>query len=540
MRMKKLFSVAAALLLLSSCGTFEKISNGSEAPTEYSVTSETSALSAMSEETTVAETDAAVSLPTYNETDIGETVYNAESVSVMYEAEGGTLKGYSAAMSQRDGYSGSGYVTGASLPDSELIIELSIPSSQHYNITICAASDTPVDGVLYVDGLARGKIHIKGSGEFESVKYENIYLVPSSAAVSIGMLTGECDIDFVLLEDSQKVYEHDYSLSGILCTENPSAKSALLYKYLCELYGETVLSAQLCTEGTNQEIESAAMLTGKYPAIRFGELMGYSLGFDTGDIELAIEYYKSGGLVGYVWNWQQNGSCRYDESGFELKNAVTDHDAAHLSYERLCEVAEGGGVSKECLEIVNGIDLIAAQLKKLKENDIPVLFRPLPEAGNGEFWWGRDKSDYLWLYKLIYTRLIEYHKLDNIIWVWNAQNVDWYVGDDYCDIMSLDIYDFSGGEWDNQSHINAMLRLYNLSQTKPCSISECNVLPSPANVVKDDAFWMYTCVCSSSIFGEESADVPSKDFISQAEWIMFYNCSAVTTREELIELSLAN
>lgn len=528
--LKRLAAVVTALLVLSSCAGDSKV----DSDVTSDDTQNDNQTTVTEPEEPIVTTEQTLQLPTYNETDIGETVYNSESVCKLYEAEDGLLTGYGAVMSAREGYSGSGYATGISLPESELLIELDIPSAQHYNVTVCMASDAPVDGILYVDGLARGKIHINGTGEFEAVKYENIYLTPSSAAISVGDLSGECDIDFVLLEDSPAVYEHDYSLGGELCSKKASVKTALLYKYLCELYGETVLSAQFCTEGANKEIDSVAALTGKYPAIRFGELMGYSLGYDTGDIELAMDYYKAGGLIGYVWYWQQNGSCRFDESKFELNKAVTDHDAAHLSLEKLTEIEQSGGISNECLEIIKGIDLIAVQLKKLKDNDMPVIFRPLPEAGNGDYWWGQSCDDYLWLYKLIHTRLCEYHGLDNIIWVWNAQDVDWYVGDEFCDVMSLDIYDFSGGAWDNQSYVNAMLRLYKLSKNKPCAVSECNVLPSPANIVKDQAFWMYACVCAANGTGEDSSVGLVSDHISEAEWIMFYNCSAVTTRDKLI------
>lgn len=536
MKVKNLTLIAASAvfaLVLSSCGAVSDKPEGITSADFFDTLPESTASAAASEETTTAEPE--ISLPVYAEADIGETVYEPTEYYKLCEAEDGKMSGYCAAMSSRDGHSGGGYVTGASLPDSELILTFDVDSSQHYSVTVCAAADSPVEGILYVDGLARGKIRFSGSGKFESVKFENIYLTRGEAAVSIKELSGECDIDFVLVESSSAVYGHDYSVSGALSLGGSSEKTVKLYKYLCEIYGEAVLSGQQCAQGSDKEIEAVARLTGRYPAIRFGELMGYACGEDTGDIELAVNYAENGGLVGYSWYWMMNGSCYLDKSGFNLNNAVTDHDAAHLSLEKLIEIAESGGVSKECLQLVEGIDLVAEQLKRLKELDIPVIFRPLPEAGNGEFWWGSDKESYLWLYELIYTRFIEYHKLNNLIWVWNAQNTEWYVGDGLCDIISLDIYDFSRGMWDNQSHINPMLRLYNLSADKPAAVSECNVLPGPANIAKDMAYWLYASVWSDG-YAVGGDGAVSHEYMSEAEWIMFYNCSEVITRDKLVSL----
>lgn len=536
--MKKFAAIAvSAVILFTGCDLAKYIPGVTPPVSDVTTDSHTTATEApptTSEETTPSP-PVTEPLPVYGETDIGEVSYDPTECSTVYEAEDASLTGYAKLASFREGYSGSGYVSGISLPDSGMAVQLKIEAPQHYNITICAASDTPVEGVLYVDGLARGKLSISGSGKFEAVKYENIYLTPDEAVLSIQELSGECDIDFVLLESSASVYAHDYAASGKLSNMASSERTIKTYKYLCEMYGEAVFSGQQCSQGSNAEIDAIARVTGRYPAIRFGELMGYSEGFDTGDIELAIDYAKQGGLVGYVWNWMQNGSCYREKSGFKLENAVTTHEISKLSVDKLTELQASGGISCECLEIVKGIDLIAVQLKRLADENIPVIFRPLPEAGNGEFWWSADKDSYLWLYKLIYTRLTSYHMLNNIIWVWNAQDIDWYVGDEYCDIISLDIYDYSHGAWDNQSHINAMLRMSGLSADKPVAISECNVLPGPANIVKDDAYWLYASVWSGDYSLNQDGTL-NEEYMLSTEWIMFYNCSEVLARDELVKI----
>ena len=71
------------------------------------------------------------------------------------------------------------------------------------------------------------------------------------------------------------------------------------------------------------------------------------------------------------------------------------------------------------------INIIAKALKTLQKKKIPVLFRPLHEASGGWFWWGASGAEpYKKLYIHLYDRLTNYHKLNNIIWVWNGDSAE--------------------------------------------------------------------------------------------------------------------
>lgn len=58
-------------------------------------------------------------------------------------------------------------------------------------------------------------------------------------------------------------------------------------------------------------------------------------------------------------------------------------------------------------------------------------------AGGGAwFWWGAQGAEvYKQLWRFMYDRLVNYHKLNNLIWVWTSQVGDdiWYPGDDVVD-----------------------------------------------------------------------------------------------------------
>jgi len=82
--------------------------------------------------------------------------------------------------------------------------------------------------------------------------------------------------------------------------------------------------------------------------------------------------------------------------------------------------------------IIRDIDAIAVQLKRLQAKKIPVLWRPLHESGSGGwFWWSaKGPGPVKELYRILYNRLVTYHKINNLIWVWNSPEPAYYPGDD--------------------------------------------------------------------------------------------------------------
>jgi mannan endo-1,4-beta-mannosidase len=64
----------------------------------------------------------------------------------------------------------------------------------------------------------------------------------------------------------------------------------------------------------------------------------------------------------------------------------------------------------------------------------------------GWFWWGKKTGElgYRQLYRMLFERLTHFHKLNNLLWVFNANelrlNVDayhkYYPGDDVVDILA--------------------------------------------------------------------------------------------------------
>lgn len=92
---------------------------------------------------------------------------------------------------------------------------------------------------------------------------------------------------------------------------------------------------------------------------------------------------------------------------------------------------------------IRDLDAIAGQLKRLRDAGVPVLWRPLHEADGGWFWWGAKGPEATkQLYYMMRDRFINYHGLNNLIWVWSVDkpNGSWYPGNDHVDILGIDSY----------------------------------------------------------------------------------------------------
>ena len=53
---------------------------------------------------------------------------------------------------------------------------------------------------------------------------------------------------------------------------------------------------------------------------------------------------------------------------------------------------------------------------------MPVLWRPYHEMNGDWFWWGKKTgpSGHRALWRMMYDRFVNYHGLNNLLWVWNA------------------------------------------------------------------------------------------------------------------------
>lgn len=139
------------------------------------------------------------------------------------------------------------------------------------------------------------------------------------------------------------------------------------------------------------------------------------------------------------------------------------------------------------------VDRIAQHLKQLQDHNIPVLWRPYHEMNGIWFWWCNKPgtAGYQRLYRMLYQRFTEFHKLNNLIWVWNTNAPRdkvgdeaypyalFYPGDDVVDVLAADVYhnDYQ------QSHHDQLLEL---GHGKLIALGEVGHVPTPALMAQQD------------------------------------------------------
>jgi mannan endo-1,4-beta-mannosidase len=147
------------------------------------------------------------------------------------------------------------------------------------------------------------------------------------------------------------------------------------------------------------------------------------------------------------------------------------------------------------------VDTIASYLKQIQKAHIPILWRPYHEMNGDWFWWGGRHGEYgtATLYRQMFDRLTKYHKLNNLIWVWSVDRpvkpemnfADYYPGNKYFDIVSLDVYrnDFKQSYYDS---------LVILAKEKPLILAEVGNPPS-LEILKNQPRWSSYVIWSGMV-----------------------------------------
>lgn len=521
-------AAVAAICTLSGCGVQIGRNESMTAPEKTSVVTTTKK---QTNDDSKADEQA---LKSYEETKIVANAIPYVKFSKSVEAETGSVSGKAKVKSDRKGYKGKGYVTNISAEE-DWSREIELTDSQYYDLTITVASDVPCVNGIAVNGKKLQDFSASGSGKFEKVTFKNIYIEKGKTAISVIPVDGGLDVDCLTLTASEDISKLDLTISKpALSNKDSDYNAKALYQYLCESYGKQVLLGQHDTIGTSAETDMIYKTTGKYPAIRFGDLMlateKDSITTDT-EMNIAMDWASKDGIVGYMWHWAAPDDKREyyaDQTDFDIKKAVTKENIAELSLEDIKKLQKDGKVSKECVAVVEDIDTVSEKLSTLRDEGIAVLWRPLHEASNGDFWWGNDKEAYKWLWKLMYERQTKYHKLNNLIWVWSAQNADWYVGDKYCDVLSCDVYD----DGNKDAQVNIMLFLQSISKNKPIAMGECGSFPDIQSIADEKAMWAFIGQWGGNYLMTDDGKLAEENNTA-AELIKMYNNNLTLTRDKL-------
>lgn len=272
-------------------------------------------------------------------------------------------------------------------------------------------------------------------------------------------------------------------------SQHMNKKTLEVFNYLREIYGTKTLVAQQMWNSKGYEDDVYYKGNKDLPAIKGFDMIFSNLeDADNSQVDEAIKWHtRSGGLVTFTWHWNvprnignsSKGFAFYSEEieDFSLENAVTPG-------------------TQEYEVIIKDIDTIAIQLQRLEAADVPVLWRPLHEASGKWFWWGGYDREvplneyYKKLWYIIFDRLENYHKLTNLIWIWNGQDKHHTVNANTYDIAGTDIY---AAENNHKSQVSEFNKLKELTwEGKMIALTECGNLPAVEEMEKDGIMWLYS------------------------------------------------
>ncbi len=158
--------------------------------------------------------------------------------------------------------------------------------------------------------------------------------------------------------DAGDAAENAVYTPGVLSNPDASEAAQDLFTYICDTYGNAILSGQQESTwmGSEQyEFDYIYDNTGKYPAIRGLDYMNDD--FD-GVNRRAKEWYDRGGIVTICWHCGSDFSGSWSEC---MNTTITDWDKA---------LTEG---TPEYETLIKGMDKAAEALQELQEENIPVL-----------------------------------------------------------------------------------------------------------------------------------------------------------------------
>lgn len=433
------------------------------------------------------------------------------------QAENATLTGNASTLS-----GGTGQVV--NLQEGGVSFSFNAPSTGFYDIYINAAAPYgEKNNNIVVDGLS-SSFYLPANNSYVHLKsIVSISLSEGNHTIEITASWGWINIDYIELVEVDA--SDRFNITTELVTPNPSNEAKSLYQFLYDNYGEKIISGVM-TLNSFDESDWLLQQTGKEPALLGIDIMHNNRNYTWYDemtpVNDAITWYRKNGIPIICWHWRD--PMRQTE-GFYAPHVQNNQPKTDFDITKIFEPS-----SPEYAAMISDIDYTAELFKNLQNANVPILWRPIHEAAGGWFWWGTGGPEACKeLYHIMFDRMVNYHGLNNLIWVWTSQpgDADWYPGDEYVDIVGRDIYQ----DGDHQSHVlqfNSMNEEY--AGTKMITLSEVGSFPDVDNLINDGAAWSWYMPW----YGDFTRDA----FYNSLDlWKKMFASDYVITLDEMPELS---
>ena len=399
---------------------------------------------------------------------------------------------------------------------------------------------------------------------------DSSYVVSASAKMKAGenqITVGNQSIgvDYITVERHP---DPEYKISASPVTPNASESARKLYGFLRDNFGKKTISGMMisdqnfnynygdmkiippggCTPAdsckyTDEEVSWKGQTdiaefykrSGHYPAIGGFDMLfaagghheeGWFRGYTENNLLMTEDLWNMGGIPTYTWHWKVGEDTvfytkdTYPMNGFNASGCTegvkgTSESNTCFNYTKAFKGDKCQDIdetSQEYKDIVADVDIVSGYFKQLQDKGIAVVWRPLHEASGGWFWWGTASAEcYVQLYRLVFKRMVETNKLNNLIWVWNintdpafgydysALNAAWYPGDEYVDIVAVDIYDPLNDHNSAANYYNKIVS--DVGTSKMIALSENGAIPDIDSIAEDKAYWSYWMTWSQTWSG---------------------------------------
>lgn len=285
------------------------------------------------------------------------------------------------------------------------------------------------------------------------------------------------------------IYEFEIykdSVGGSTINSDAANARKKVMEYLYSMQGQKTIVGIHNREPNSEpskQTNQAYAITGQYPALWSGDFL-----FSSSDVSNrwnmiyeCKKQWENGSIVQLMLHVTPPTQAEAGNWDGGVVSKLTDEQWSSL-------ITNGGELNKAWKK---RLDTYAQYISYLKDNGVPVLFRPFHEMNQSMFWWaGRKGTNGTGaLYRLTRDYLEKEKGLDNIIWVWDMQDLsyDWSEynpGNDYWDIFAVDIYN---SDYFTEYKYNQAL---SVAGNKPIAIGECDKLPT-AQQLKEQPRWSF-------------------------------------------------
>lgn len=306
----------------------------------------------------------------------------------------------------------------------------------------------------------------------------SFFFVAFAATVAAGERRDPVSPDFT--PEAQQLLDYLYAISG--------------HRTLVGQHNQPLFEDVLTIDVAGRSRDQAAI---------YGQDFGYSPRGTLDDITLRqeninkiIRAHQAGSIITLMWHAVRP----IDQEPGTWQETVQ----AHLTADQWHDLVTPGTEINERWQAQ--VDVIAWFLEQLQREHIPVLWRPYHEMNGGWFWWGhrRGPDGYVKLWRMLFDRLTRFHRLHNLIWVWNANEVDatnkhpyawYYPGGDVVDVLATDVY---RANFDPVNYTDLLV----LGEGRPIALGEVGPFPSE-QVLAEQPRWAWFMAWSTMAYGND-------------------------------------